>query len=48
MVAAVVAPWMTRTFPEKIWRWIVPACSLILAAYVTYKIVPEVVKKLSD
>ena len=47
MVAAVTAPWMTRTFPEKIWRWIVPAYSLILAAYVSYKVVPDVMKKLA-
>ena len=47
MVAAVVAPWMTRTFPERIWRWIVPAYSLILAAYVSYKVVPDVMKKLA-
>jgi len=38
---------LTRTFPEKIWRWIVPTYSLILAAYVTYKIVPEIIQKLS-
>ncbi len=47
MVSAILAPWMTRTFPEKIWRWIVPTYSLILAAYVCYKVVPDVVAKLS-
>ncbi len=44
MVAAVLAPWMTRTLPERIWRWIVPTHSLILAAYVSYKVVPDPLK----
>jgi uncharacterized protein len=47
MVAAVLAPWMTRTLPEKIWRWIVPTYSLILAAYVCYKVIPGVIEKLA-
>lgn len=46
MFAAVLAPWMTRTFPERIWRWIVPAYSLILAVYVCYKTFPSVMKTL--
>ncbi|MBN2125051.1 MAG: sulfite exporter TauE/SafE family protein [Deltaproteobacteria bacterium] len=47
MFAATIAPWMTRTFPERIWRWIVPTYSLLLAAYVTYKILPDVLNKLA-
>ena len=47
MFAAVLAPWMTRTFPERIWRWVVPTYSLILAAYVCYKVVPDVMAKLA-
>jgi len=47
MVAAVAAPWCTRALPEKVWNWVVPTYSLILAAYVTYKVIPEVMKKLS-
>ncbi len=47
MVAAVVAPYTTRVVPEKVWRWVVPTYSLILAAYVTYKVIPDVMKKLA-
>ncbi|MHC1729646.1 MAG: sulfite exporter TauE/SafE family protein [Syntrophobacteraceae bacterium] len=46
MFAAVGAPWLTRTFPESIWRWVVPVYSLILAVYVCYKTLPDVMKVL--
>ncbi len=46
ILSAVVAPWATRVFPEKIWQVVVPAYSLILAFYATYKSWPELKKVL--
>lgn len=47
MVTAVLAPWATRAFPEKLWRYVVPIYCLVLATYSFYKIVPDVMKKLA-
>lgn len=47
ILSAVVAPWATRVFPEKIWQVVVPAYSLILAFYATYKSWPDIKKALS-
>lgn len=44
MFSAVAAPFATRVVPEKIWQYVVPAYSLILTAYLFYKLVPEVMK----
>jgi len=46
ILSAVVAPWATRVFPEKIWQFVVPAYSLILAFYSTYKSWPDIKKAL--
>lgn len=46
MVAAVMAPYMTRVFPERIWRWFVPAYCCVLSVYCFYKIIPDVIAKL--
>jgi uncharacterized membrane protein YfcA len=46
ILSAVVAPWATRVFPEKIWQFVVPAYSLILAFYSTYKAWPDIKKAL--
>lgn len=42
ILSAVFAPWATRVFPEKIWQFVVPAYSLILAFYAIYKAVPSI------
>jgi uncharacterized protein len=47
ILSAVVAPWATRVFPEKIWQFVVPAYSLILAFYSTWKSWPEIKKALA-
>ena len=47
MFSAVAAPYMTRVFPEKAWKVVVPAYSLILAGYVFYKVLPDILKKLA-
>ncbi len=47
MFSAVAAPYMTRVFPEKAWKIVVPAYSLLVASYVFYKIFPSIYKKLA-
>jgi uncharacterized membrane protein YfcA len=47
IVAAVAAPYMTRVFPEKVWKWVIPVYCCGLAAYAFYRIWPDVMKKLS-
>ncbi|MHC1729644.1 MAG: sulfite exporter TauE/SafE family protein [Syntrophobacteraceae bacterium] len=42
ILSAVFAPWATRVFPEKIWQFVVPAYSLILAFYAIYKAWPSI------
>lgn len=46
ILSAVVAPWATRVFPERVWQYVVPAYSLILAFYATYKSFPDIKKAL--
>jgi len=46
MIAAVVAPYATRVFPEKVWKVCVPAYCCLLAAYCLYKVVPQVISTL--
>jgi uncharacterized protein len=46
MFSAVLAPYMTRVFPEKLWKLVVPAYSLCLTAYAFWKLIPEILKKL--
>lgn len=45
MIAAIVAPYATRVFPEKVWRWVVPAYCCVLAAYCFWKVIPDVAAK---
>ncbi|UCF93314.1 MAG: sulfite exporter TauE/SafE family protein [Desulfobacterales bacterium] len=47
MFSAVAAPYMTRVFPEKAWKIVVPAYCCILAGYCFYKIAPSVIAKLA-
>lgn len=47
MFSAVAAPYMTRVFPEKLWKVVVPAYCLCLTAYAFYKIIPDVMHKLA-
>jgi uncharacterized membrane protein YfcA len=46
ILAAVAAPYMTRIFPEKLWRYVIPIYCCLLAAYSFYKIWPSVIKAL--
>jgi len=43
---AVAAPYMTRVFPEKLWKIVVPAYCCVVAAICFYKIIPDVIAKL--
>jgi len=47
VLAAVGAPYTTRVVPEKFWKWAVPIYCCILAAYSTYKIWPQIAKRLA-
>lgn len=47
MFSAVAAPYMTRVFPEKLWKIIVPAYCVVVSVLCFYKIIPSVIKKLS-
>jgi uncharacterized protein len=48
VLAAVAAPYTTRIVPEVFWRWAVPIYCCVLAAYSTYKIWPEIAKRLAS
>jgi uncharacterized membrane protein YfcA len=47
MFSAVAAPYMTRVFPEKLWKIVVPAYCLFLTAYAFWKIIPDVLSRLA-
>lgn len=47
MFSAVAAPYMTRVFPEKWWKIVVPSYCVIVAAVCFWKIIPDVIAKLS-
>ena len=47
MFSAVAAPYATRVFPEKLWKIVVPAYCLVVAAICFYKIIPDVIAKLA-
>lgn len=47
IASAVIAPWATRVFPERIWQFVVPAYSCILAFYSTYRSWPDIKKALA-
>ncbi|BBO84066.1 hypothetical protein DSCO28_46320 [Desulfosarcina ovata subsp. sediminis] len=47
MFSAIAAPYMTRVFPEKLWKIVVPAYCLVVAAICFWKIAPGVIAKLS-
>ena len=47
MFSAVAAPYMTRVFPEKLWRYIVPTYCVIVAVLCFWKIIPSIVTKLA-
>lgn len=46
IVAAVGAPYMTRVFPEKFWKYLIPIYCCGLAIFAFYKIWPEIQKRL--
>ncbi|MFO7652916.1 MAG: sulfite exporter TauE/SafE family protein [Candidatus Krumholzibacteriia bacterium] len=48
MFSAVAAPYATRVFPEKLWKLVVPAYCLVVAAICLKQIVPDVVQKLGS
>jgi len=48
MIAAVVAPYATRVFPERIWKVCVPVYCCLLAAYCLWKIIPQVIAAVTD
>ncbi|BBO76574.1 hypothetical protein DSCW_39910 [Desulfosarcina widdelii] len=47
MFSAIAAPYMTRVFPEKLWKIVVPAYCLVVAGICFWKIAPGVIAKLS-
>lgn len=47
MFSAVAAPYMTRVFPEKLWKIVVPVYCLCLTAYAFWKIIPDILKRLA-
>lgn len=47
-IAAVGAPYATRVFPERLWRFVVPLYCCVLAAYCFWKITPQLIEKLSQ
>ncbi len=46
VIAAVGAPYVTRIFPEKFWKIVVPLYCCMLAAYAFYKLWPDIQKRL--
>jgi len=47
MFSAIAAPYMTRVFPEKLWKIVVPAYCLVVAAICFWKIAPGIMAKLA-
>ena len=47
MFSAIAAPYATRVFPEKLWKIVVPAYCVVVAALCFYKIIPSVIAKLA-
>ena len=47
MFSAVAAPYMTRVFPEKAWKIVVPSYCVIVAVICFWKIIPGVLAKLA-
>lgn len=46
ILAAVGAPYMTRIFPEKFWKYLIPIYCCGLAIYAFYKLWPDIQKRL--
>jgi uncharacterized membrane protein YfcA len=46
LLAAFAAPYMTRIFPEKLWKWVIPVYCCGLAIYAFYKIWPDLAARL--
>ncbi len=47
MFSAIAAPYMTRVFPEKLWKIVVPAYCLCLTAYAFWKVIPSILTRLA-
>lgn len=45
--SAIAAPYMTRVFPEKLWKIIVPTYCIVVAAICFYNIAPGIISKLA-
>jgi uncharacterized membrane protein YfcA len=45
--SGVAAPYMIRVFPEKLWKFVVPAYCCAVAALCFWKIIPDVIHKLA-
>ena len=41
MFSAVLAPYLTRVFPERIWRVVVPSYCLVVVAITIWKLWPD-------
>ncbi len=46
MIAAVAAPYFTRVFPERLWRYVVPTYALLVAGMTIWEVVPDLLEKL--
>ena len=46
VIAAVAAPYFTRVFPERLWRFVVPAYALLVAGATFWEVVPDLLKAL--
>lgn len=46
ILSAVAAPYFTRIFPERLWRFVVPAYALVVAVITFWEVVPDVLEKL--
>jgi len=45
MFSAIAAPYMTRVFPEKLWKVVVPAYCLVVAGLCFWKIIPDIISR---
>ena len=45
-IAAVAAPYFTRVFPERLWRFVVPTYALLVAGATVWEVVPDLLEKL--
>ncbi len=46
MIAAVAAPYFTRVFPERLWRFVVPTYALLVAGATFWEVIPDLLERL--